>query len=189
MCLWQRHPDHQLTRPGCCTISTMNVSLLAGHPHKRTPATVTTSDIDTRPRAQLLAQLSSRNLTECQLFRSGFLLLLVVLLLALPIAEQPVVWVAEPLDLISAAPKWIRKETGAHTSRNYVTFPPDRLLTLSPRWRAHGSTHEYTRQKGGKARQGDWAGERRGCFVIRWFLHCNFNWFFAAAAVAAQRET
>lgn len=69
----------------------MNVSLLAGHPPKRTPATVTTSDIDTRPRAQLLAQLSSRNLTECQLFRSGFLLLLVALRLALPIAEQPVV--------------------------------------------------------------------------------------------------
>lgn len=58
--------------------------------------------------------------------------------------EQWVVWVAEPLDLIRDAPKWIREEIGAHTGRNYVTFPPDRLLTLSLQWRTRIHTWVHT---------------------------------------------
>lgn len=56
----------------------------------------------------------------------------------------------EPLDLISAAPIWIRKETGTCTSRKYVTFPPDQLLTLPLVACIDSCTHEYTHQRGKK---------------------------------------
>lgn len=61
-------------------------------------------------------------------------------------ARQSLVWMVERLDLISAAPIWISKETGARTTRQYVTFLPDQLLT-SPsvacrNWCTHQCTHE-----------------------------------------------
>lgn len=120
VCLLQRYLDHQqhLTGPRYkLQNSYVSHSRTARSPfHSHRPehtAAIPIGDINTHPRTQLPPLLCHATWQNANRF-----------------AEEPVVWVAELLDLISAAPIWIRKETGTRATGKYVTFPPDQLLTL-----------------------------------------------------------
>lgn len=86
-------------------------------------------------------------------------------------AKQPVAWIAEMLDLISAAPIWIRKETDVPTTTEFVTHPHLMEPSRCPRRHVYTDPHMNTHTRGK-----NWGGTRSVSSVIRWFLCCKFYW-------------